>query len=324
MNKLDITLVGGSGFIGTHMYRRLIGEHDVHIVDKVESTSYPELTQLGDVRDLEAMRSTIASGTVLVNLAAEHRDDVQPKSLYDDVNVDGARNLCLVADEKNINTIIFTSTVAVYGFAPPGTDESGEIKPFNDYGRTKYEAEQVFLEWQRKKPEQRTLVIVRPTVVFGERNRGNVYNLFRQIASNRFVMVGTGKNRKSMAYIENISAFLERCLQLDAGVHLFNYVDKPDFDMNRLVTLVRKFTGKPSGIRFRLPTWLALGIGAGFDAVAAITKKSFPISYIRVKKFTSDTIFNTSIPPEFFTSPTPLETAIEKTIASEFPTPPRN
>ena len=100
-------------------------------------------------------------------------------SLYDEVNVEGARNICAIAREKGIKTIVFTSTVAVYGFAPIGTNECGEIAPFNDYGRTKYEAEQVFKAWQAENPEKRTLIIIRPTVVFGEQNRGNVYNLLR-------------------------------------------------------------------------------------------------------------------------------------------------
>jgi len=59
------------------------------------------------------------------------------KKISQQFNVGGARNLCTVAHEKNIRTIVFTSTVAVYGFAPIGTDESGKIAPFNDYGRTK-------------------------------------------------------------------------------------------------------------------------------------------------------------------------------------------
>jgi len=58
-------------------------------------------------------------------------------------------------------------------------DESGEPNYFNDYGRTKYLAEQVYKEWQAEDPENRSLVIVRPTVIFGEGNRGNVYNLVK-------------------------------------------------------------------------------------------------------------------------------------------------
>ena len=51
------------------------------------------------------------------------------------------------ATEKGVVCIVFTSSVAVYGFAPPNTDESGAINPFNEYGRTKCDAEQVYREW---------------------------------------------------------------------------------------------------------------------------------------------------------------------------------
>ena len=115
-----------------------------------------------------------------------------------------------VCDEKKIKKIIFTSTVAVYGFAKAGTDESGEIDPFNEYGRTKFEAEKIFLYWYHQ--GERSLIIVRPTVVFGDGNRGNVFNLFNQIANNKFLMIGDGQNKKSMAYVENVVAFLEVCI----------------------------------------------------------------------------------------------------------------
>ena len=128
-----------------------------------------------------------------------HRDDIRPISRYDDVNVQGAKNICDAARKHSIKKIIFTSSVAIYGFAPEDTDESGEPNFFNDYGRTKYLAEQVYKEWQLEDSENRALIIVRPTVIFGEGNRGNVYNLLKQIFSGSFLMFGDGKNKKSMA-----------------------------------------------------------------------------------------------------------------------------
>ena len=128
--------------------------------------------------------------------------------------------------------LIFTSSVAVCGFAPADTDESGKSNYFNDYGRTKYLAEQVYKAWQAEDLEIRTLVIVRPTVIFGEGNRGNVYYLLQQIALGRFLMFGDGTNRKSMAYVENVIAFIEYSLSFKPGLHIYNYIDKSDFDMN--------------------------------------------------------------------------------------------
>lgn len=315
-----VNIIGGSGFIGTRVVRRLenSGQSVIRIIDRVQSNEYPDLVKLGDVRSIDMLRDSIIESAVIVNLAAEHRDDVRPSSLYAEVNVDGAKNICTVAREKNVQRIIFTSTVAVYGFAPIGTDESGDIAPFNEYGRTKYDAENIFREWQSEAPSERTLVIIRPTVVFGEKNRGNVYNLLRQIASGKFLMVGDGNNRKSMAYVENVAAFIEYCMNFGPGVHVYNFVDKPDFTMNSLVATVNRILGNSKNIGFRLPFSVGFMIGKCFDIVAFVTGKRFSISSIRVKKFCSNSVYNTAIDQTGFASPVPLEKALERTVRYEF------
>ena len=319
MNQ-NVDVVGGSGFIGTRLINRLSKNKNfcIRIIDKVPSTSFPLLYSIGDVRSANDLKNYISQGSIIINLAAEHRDDVRPLTLYDEVNVGGAKNICAVAESKGTKTIIFTSSVAVYGFAPVGTDESGKINPFNDYGRTKYEAEKIFRAWQEEKPDERTLVIIRPTVVFGEGNRGNVYNLLRQIALKRFIMVGHGHNRKSMAYVENISAFIEHSLSSPPGIHVYNFIDKPDFTMNRLVETVNLILGRNRRIGLRIPFAMGHFIGACFDCIAAISGKRFPISAIRVKKFCSDSVYNTAIGKTGFISPVPLNKAIENTIIYEF------
>lgn len=313
-----VLIIGGSGFIGTRLAFQLSQSKTLfQIVDKVPSISFPGKVLIADVcKSLSLSYSTAPK--VLINLAAEHRDDVRPLSLYDDVNVNGARNVCDLARAKEVNKIIFTSSVAVYGFAPLGTDESGLIAPFNDYGRTKWEAEQIYKKWQAEDSRNRTLVIVRPTVVFGERNRGNVFNLLRQIASGKFVMVGDGLNRKSMAYVENVAAFLEYSLEFKPGVHTYNYIDKPDFTMNALVAYVNKLLDRSARIKFRLPFSLGLLIGATFDLVSKITGKKFSISAIRVKKFCADSVYASGIESTGFIPPVPLMRAIEKTVRFEF------
>ena len=314
-----IKIIGGSGFIGTRLSKRLtLSKKEFGIVDKVMSKSFSNICSLADVRETETLSKVLGSDDIIINLAAEHRDDVTPKTLYDDVNVQGARNVCEVAEQKGINTIIFTSSVAVYGFAPLGTDESGEINYFNDYGRTKYEAELVYKAWQEKDPQNRKLVIVRPTVVFGEQNRGNVYNLLRQIASGKFMMIGDGTNRKSMAYVENITAFLEYSLGFENGIHIYNYIDKPDFDMNTLVANVNRALGKDDKIGFRMPFSVGYGIGKVFDLAAFVTGKKFTVSSIRVKKFCSDSMFDTSLSETGFVAPVKLEDGIASTIQYEF------
>lgn len=227
--------------------------------------------------------------SIIINLAAQHQDNVHPISLYYEVNVDGAKNVCQVAEQLDIKHIIFTSSVA----------------------------EGVYDDWHAK-DSQRTLVAIRPTVVFGEGNRGNVYNLFRQITAGQFLMIGSGNNQKSMAYVENVAAFLYFVTKLKAGRHIFNYVDKPDFTMDQLTEIICLALQKQKS-NLRIPYSLGLLAGYCFDLLAKITGKNFPISSIRVKKFCSRTQFKSNnIADTGFEPPVTLAKGIENTVQFEF------
>lgn len=318
---MQIDVIGGSGFIGTRLLKRLQDSPlscACSILDKSPSRSFPAMSMMCDVRSLDQLRENISEGAVVVNLAAEHRDDVRPERLYYDVNVEGARNICTVAREKKVEKIIFTSTVAVYGFAEPGLSESGAIAPFNHYGRSKAEAEGIFVEWQREAPDRRTLVVVRPTVVFGEGNRGNVYNLIKQVGSRKFVMIGNGENLKSIAYVDNVAALIEYSLGLGPGHHLLNYVDKPDFSMNELVILIKMSFGHAPRIRWRLNFIAGYSMARLFDLVAAVTGRKFAVSSIRVRKFCADSVYRSAVHGTSFRAPVPLDEALARTIRYDF------
>ena len=170
-----------------------------------------------------------------------------------------------------------------------------------------------------KDPDNRSLTIIRPTVVFGEQNRGNVYNLLKQIASGRFLMVGSGRNKKSMAYVENVAAFLQYSLSFGPGEHLFNYIDKPDMDMNTLLEKVKAIMNRNGGINIRIPYPVGYLGGFAFDILSKITGKKYPISSIRVKKFCSDTLFNDeNIKQTDFNAPVSLAEGLERTVRYEF------
>ncbi len=316
---MKIRIIGGSGFIGTWLTKKLLLEgHRIRIIDKVQSAGSPEICSDADVRDLESLKNTIDECDVVINLAAEHKDNVRPRELYEEVNVKGAENVCHVLVLRNIDKLIFTSSVAVYGFAPPNTTEEGKYDPFNDYGRTKMLAEKIYEKWVNA-ASNRSLTIIRPTVVFGENNRGNVFNLLHQMASGKFIMVGRGENRKSMAYVENVAAFIEYSMSMGEGMNIFNYIDKPDYSMNDLVMLVRKTLGHESHKLIRLPYFIGYLGGACFDLLSLITRKKYPVSAIRVKKFCTTTQYNSeNIRNTDFTAPIPIEEGLINTVRHEF------
>jgi nucleoside-diphosphate-sugar epimerase len=313
----DVLVLGGNGFLGSFLSKHLDKNKITYRICDLETSLGSLNYQNIDITNIETLEN-FANHDCIINLAAVHRDDIRPLSLYDDVNVKGSVNVCEAARKHAITKIIFTSSVAIYGFAPADTKESGEPNYFNDYGRTKYAAEQVYKEWQAEDPENRTLVIVRPTVIFGEGNRGNVYNLLKQIASRRFVMFGNGKNRKSMAYVENVAAFLEYSLSFKPGLHIYNYIDKPDFDMNTLVSEAKKTLFSKNNVGLRLPAFLGMAIGYFADFVAKLTGKTLPVSSIRVKKFMGTTQFASSVSETDFVPPVSLEEGLARTLRYEF------
>lgn len=315
---MKIALIGGSGFLGTRLSRLFDNsqiEHHIFDIDlNINSSKNASFLDVVQKNSLDKL----SNYDFIVNLAAVHRDDIEPVSLYDDVNVAGAENICDAARRFNINKMIFISSVAVYGFAKSNTGEDGEHNYFNDYGRTKHLAENVYKEWFEEDPENRTLVIIRPTVIFGEGNRGNVYNLLQQIASGKFVMFGNGKNIKSMAYVENVAAFIKHSLNFKEGIHIYNYIDKPDMDMNSLISLIRKVLFNKGNVGVRMPAFLGYFVGKVFDLLSIISNKKLPISSIRIEKFLKTTQFSSSINNTNFIAPYSLDEALKKTIKYEF------
>lgn len=311
-----ITTIGGSGFVGSFLIKEL-KNYKVKNIDKNPSPFFNNITVNGDIRNLDEIK--IPKGTKSVTLlAAEHRDDVSPTSLYYDVNVQGTKNVLQVMDNVGVKNFIFTSSVAVYGLNKTNPDENHQEDPFNHYGKSKWQAEMVIKEWYESNPEGKSITIIRPTVIFGERNRGNVYNLLKQISSGKFIMVGKGQNKKSMAYVGNIVAFIkDRIEKKEVGFHVFNYVDKPDYSMTELVNLIEDKMNI-SIPKLKIPYWLGMLGGYSLDFLAFITRKKFSISSVRVQKFCATTQFDSNKAHQVFQAPFSLKQGLNMTLDHEF------
>lgn len=313
----DILIIGGSGFVGSKLIVELTPERCRNI-DKNPSPFFNAITTNGDIRFSNQIQFDKQTEAIVL-LAAEHRDDVSPTSLYYDVNVAGTKIVLDKMDEMGVKHLIFTSSVAIYGLDKENPDENHPEDPFNHYGKSKWQAEQVIKEWYDKDPVNKSVTIIRPTVIFGEKNRGNVYNLLRQIASGKFLMIGKGQNKKSMAYVGNVVAFIKYRLELSQeGYHVFNYVDKPDLTMTSLLKVIEKSLNKkiPS---IRIPIWLGYLGGYGFDILAFLTRKKLAISSVRVKKFVATTQFDASkVHSSGFKAPYTLEEGLDRTLNYEF------
>ncbi len=132
-------------------------------------------------------------------------------------------------------------------------------------------------------------------------------------------MIGKGTNRKSMAYVGNIVTFINyNILNSKPGLFIYNYVDKPDLNMNELVRQVEtSLSKKIPSIRF--PYFLGMVVGYGFDLLSFITRKKFAISSIRIRKFCATTQFDaTKAHNSGFVAPYKLSEGLDRTLHHEF------
>ena len=316
MKKLNNCIIGGSGFVGTRLIN-LLDKNKLINLDKKPSFFHPKITSICDIRNKEDILFKNNTNSVIL-LAAEHRDDVYPNKLYYDVNVDGTKNVLDRMDYYGVKNLIFTSSVAVYGLNKDNPDENHKKDPFNHYGKSKLQAEKLIVKWYKNNPKEKSVYIIRPTVIFGERNRGNVYNLLKQISLGKFIMVGTGNNKKSMAYVGNVSEFIKNCIsESKKGLHIFNYTDKPDLTMNELVLLIeKKWILKIP--KFKIPFLLGIIFGYAIDAISFLLKIKFSISSIRIKKFCSTTKFDSTKLNSVFNPPYTMQEGLEMTLDFEF------
>lgn len=102
------------------------------------------------------------------------------------------QNVLAAMEANDVKHIVFTSSVAVYGLNKENPNEEHLKDPFNHYGKSKWLAEMELEKWYRTHPDW-NINILRPTVIFDERNRGNVYNLLKQIAEENLSWWEKGK-----------------------------------------------------------------------------------------------------------------------------------
>jgi nucleoside-diphosphate-sugar epimerase/glycosyltransferase involved in cell wall biosynthesis len=289
LESMKILVTGGGGFIGAYFARALQGAGHEPVLMDIFPPDVPDHRRIwicGDIRDVQDVDAAIQGCEAVLHLAAAHHDFGIDERTFEQVNVLGARNLCAAMDRRGIRNVCFFSSVAVFGRATPPLDESTIPEPVSHYGRTKWQAEQLFANWAQQDKERQCLVI-RPSVTFGPGNYANMYSLIRQIDNGRFAQVGRGDNIKSISYVENlVSATMQMWLDpryQQAGLRVFNYVDKPDLTSRQIVHAIRAALRK-HGFHWTIPYWFARTLAFPADVLIRLTGMNLRISGARIRK----------------------------------------
>src|SRR5579875_1792760 len=312
MNKSEtIVIFGGTGFIGTHMAQHWLREDltsKVILVDlhPPRTDVYAGLLQQA-LRDGRAefvrwdVRQPIPpellpAADIVFNFAAVHREPGHQPHEYFETNLYGAENVCAWAASVRCQRIVFTSSISPYGPSEDVKDEGSLPVPETPYGSSKLAAEKIHLAWQAA-ATGRKLLILRPGVVFGPGEGGNVTRLIRSLVKGYFVYMGNRQTRKAGGYVKELCRVtqfgLEHQDHTGEGVTLLNFSMNPLPALENFVEAIQK----AAGIRRRpltVPRSLLLGVSYPIEAVARTFGIRQPISPVRVRKL----FRSTSIDPK--------------------------
>jgi len=184
------------------------------------------------------------------------------------------------------NRIIFTSSIAPYGPSEELKDENSIPVPETAYGGSKLVAEKIHQIWQAG-DSNRQLVIVRPGVVFGPGEVGNVSRLIRAILGGYFFYMGNKKTRKAGIYVKELCATMIWALNSQKskykGLTLYNAAMNPGPSLEEYVNEIKNVAGISRYVP-NLPSPILLIAAYLIELVAKPFGISHPFSPVRVKK----------------------------------------
>jgi len=256
-----VVIFGGSGYIGTKLAEHLLNSQMVNIVladIRPVKISDKRISYIGcDVRNSIDL-SLFPAGEVswIFNLAAVHREPGHEVHEYYQTNLKGAQNVCAFADAVGCNNILFSSSISVYGPTPAPTDELADKMPNTAYGISKLVSEYIHRDWLAARPERR-LVIVRPGVVYGPGDPGNILRMVRAIKRGFFLLPVSGTIKKSYGYIYGLLESFDFVMGLPDRFAIYNYVEKETIPLAGMIAAINRAFGY-SGKMIRIPISLLL------------------------------------------------------------------
>lgn len=308
--KKCAVIFGGKGFIGVFFARHLMlveNYEKIYLYDSELSSEefnsfrrkiiadFPCIKVIhGDVR-LSIDWIPLEPVALIANFAAVHREPGHIAREYYETNLLGAENVCNWADKVNCQKIIFSSSIAPYGPSEDEKDESSLPVPTTAYGGSKLAAEKIHQVWQAKDFDNRQLVIVRPGVVFGPSEGGNVSRLIKAVRKRYFFYTGNQNTRKAGVYVKELCHAMCWVLNSEKAktdkVTLFNMTINPGPSIEEYVDTIAKVMGINIWVP-SIPIKLLLVASYFIDLLARPLGIEHPFSPVRIKKLTrSNNIF---------------------------------
>lgn len=296
-------LFGGSGYISYYIITRFLKQNkfDKYFIYDVKPPLYFDLLPENiafincDVRNSIPVfdHEINTSESWIFNLAAVHREPGHVAQEYFDTNINGAKNINAFAEKTGVLNIFFTSSIAPYGKSLDVSTENSSLYPETPYGISKSMAELIHKNWLNTNDKKR-LIIVRPSVIYGPKDPGNIYRTIKALKKGVFVLPNGGNVIKAYGYVYGlVDSILFAMAKPDAEI-TYNYAEYPLLTLKEMTQEIKKelqYT-KPT---LSLPVGVLAMVAGGIQIVFKAIGKKSDIHPTRVRKAG----FPTNIKPQY-------------------------
>lgn len=300
-----VIIFGGAGYIGRNFLYRIIEDKlfdVIYVIDLIDLRGFEREVKegkvvfyKGDVRnpvDLNLRNINIEQSWIL-NLAAIHREPGHLYKEYFDTNIPGAMNINAFAEKSGIKNLLFTSSIAPYGKSLEQRSENSTLYPETAYGISKALAENIHKQWLIT-DRSRRLIIVRPSVIFGPKDPGNVYRMIRSIKKGTFILPNGGSIIKGYGYVYGlVDSFLFTMDKKEALI-TYNYAENPTVPLKEMVKIVKTELNYKKPV-YSLPIPFLVFLSFFIQIAFKLVGKKSDLHPVRVQKAG----FPTNIKPQY-------------------------
>ena len=241
---MKILITGIHGFVGTNLVKALSSEHTIYGVDII-FPSKQGVEKTFRWEDLD--KSVIPEVDAIIHLAGKAHDTKKQAKAeeYFKINTDLTIKIYDYFISSAAKKFIFFSSIKAAADKVEGdfVDETVVSKPFGAYGESKIAAEKYIQEHISKQT-----YILRPCMIHGPGNKGNLNLLYHVVSKGIPWPLGTFENKRTFTSIDNLCFVINELLTKDIEAGIYNMSDDEPVSTNELIEIICSALGKKSHI----------------------------------------------------------------------------
>lgn len=260
-------ITGATGFVGQNL------------------TAYLQQQQIAiqnlSLRNVSWQKNLDTQADAIIHLAGKAHDTSNTSLTEEYFQVNRDLTIALFQEflQSDIRDFFFFSSVKAVADTVDGVlYEEVLPKAVTPYGQSKLEAETYLLN--QKLPAGKRLFIIRPCMIHGSGNKGNLNLLYKIVEKGIPWPLAAFENQRSFLSIDNLSfLILEMLRNREVKSGIYNFADDETISTNQLIKIIGNASGRKSKL-WNISSSLITGVAKVGDII------KLPLNSERLKKLT--------------------------------------